>query len=73
MEPGREPRWSSHSLRRMTDTVTRRYMEVTGVSESEIDLYFGWHERILLKAMQNHYAAMSIRERMSHAKITGMM
>jgi hypothetical protein len=43
------------------------------VSESEIDIYFGWHERVLLKEMQVHYEALSPRERMLHAKITGMM
>ena len=70
---GQEPKWSTHSLRRLADTVARRYREVTGVTEDEIDLYFGWNERVLLKAMQVHYATLSIRERMKHAKITGML
>ena len=48
-------------------------MEVTGVTVDEIDIHFGWNERVLLKAMQIHYASMSIRERMKHAKITGML
>ena len=48
-------------------------MEQTGVSGDQIDIYFGWHERVLLKEMQVHYEAMSPRERMLHAKITGMM
>ena len=61
---GQEPKWSTHSLRRLADTVARRYREVTGVTEDEIDLYFGWNERVLLKAMQVHYATLSIRERM---------
>jgi hypothetical protein len=42
-------------------------------SEDQIDIYFGWHERVLLKAMQVHYASLSIRERMQLAKITGMI
>ena len=46
---------------------------MTGVTEAMIDLYFGWNEKLLLKAMQNHYASMSVRERMKTAKITGMM
>ena len=45
----------------------------TGTSEADIDLYFGWHEKILLKAMQTYYEAMSIRARMAKAKITKMM
>ena len=70
---GEEPKWSTHSLRRLADTVARRYREVTGVTEDEIDIYFGWHERQLLRAMQVHYATMSIRERMATARITGML
>ncbi len=70
---GKTPKWSSHSLRRLADTVARRFREVTGVTEGEIDIYFGWMERVLKKAMQMHYASLSIKERMDHAKITGMM
>ena len=73
LSPGQEPRWSTHSLRRLADTIARRYMEATGTTEDQIDIYFGWHEKVLLKAMQVHYASLSIRERMQLAKITGMM
>jgi hypothetical protein len=72
-EPGRTPKWTSHSLRRLANTVARRYREAMQVSEAQIDIYFGWHERVLLKEMQVHYEAMSPLERMLHAKITGMM
>ena len=44
-----------------------------GVTEQQIDLYFGWHEKVLLKNMQNHYASLSLRERMGLARITGML
>ena len=44
-----------------------------GTTDADIDLFFGWNERVLLKAMQIHYATMAIRERMKHAKITGML
>ena len=71
--PGEEPKWTTHSLRRGADTVARRYREAMGVTEAMIDIYFGWQERILKRAMQVHYAAMSIRERMATAIITGMM
>ena len=43
------------------------------MSEPQIDLFFGWHEKILRKSMQIHYASLSIRERMELARITGMM
>jgi len=55
------------------DTVARRYREAVGVTEAMIDIYFGWQERVLKRAMQVHYAAMSIRERMATAVVTGMM
>ena len=71
--PGKEPKWTSHSLRRLADTVARRYAEVTGTTEAQIDIYFGWQERLLKKAMQVHYASLSIFERMGLAKITGWM
>ena len=73
LAPGAMPKWSTHSLRRLGDTVARRYRHVTGVTADQIDIYFGWQEKILLLAMQVHYASLSIRERMSTAKITGMM
>jgi len=69
---GEKPKWTTHSLRRMADTVARRFKERTGVSEADIDLYFGWNERVLLKAMQVHYAAMSVKERMKKAMVTCM-
>ena len=66
-------KWSSHSLRRLADTCARRYRDYAKVTETQIDLYFGWQERILKKAMQVHYESMSIRARMAMAKITGWM
>ena len=73
VEKGREPKWSTHSLRRLADTSARRNRESTSTSEAEIDIYFGWHEKVLLKEMQVHYEGMSIRGRMEKAKITSMI
>ena len=58
---------------RLAASTAQRYRETTGASEAEIDIFFGWHEKILLKAMQTHYNTMSIRERMAKARITGEM
>ena len=44
-----------------------------GVSESQIDLYFGWQERVLKRAMQVHYEKLSVIARMALARITGML
>ena len=71
--PGEPLKWTTHSLRRLADTVARRFRLMMEVSEDEIDVYMGWHERVLLKAMQVHYAAMNIRERMKKARITCML
>ena len=68
---GRAPKWTSHSLRRGADTAARQYKEETGATEAQIDIFFGWHEKILLKAMQVHYEGLSTRARMALAKITG--
>ena len=38
-----------------------------------VDDMFGWNQAERAKDMQVHYAAMSIRERMATAIITGMM
>ena len=64
---------ATHSERRGSDTGARRDREKTGSTEAEIDIYYGWHEKVLLKEMQVHYAAMSIKERMKQAKITSLM
>ena len=73
LQVGQAPKWSTHSLRRLADTVARRDRELTGTTEAEIDVYFGWHERILLKEMQIHYAALNVKERMKQARITGQL
>ena len=52
VEAGREAKWSSHSLRRLADTTARRFRVDMDVSEAEIDLYFGWHEKVLLNQCQ---------------------
>eukprot|EP00966_Prymnesium_polylepis_P229373 5307783-Prymnesium_polylepis.1 len=70
---GEEPKWSTHSLRRLAATTARRHRDKSGATADEIDLYFGWKERILKKAMQMHYATMSLFERMRSAGITGWM
>ena len=62
-----------HSLRRLADSCARRYREYTKTTEAQIDLYFGWQERVLKKMMQVHYESLSIRARMALAKITGWM
>ena len=73
LPPDKAPSWSTHSIRRAADTVARRDREVTETSEAEIDIYFGWHEKILLKDMQVHYSSMSLREKMRQSRITGRM
>jgi len=71
LRDGEEPKWSTHSLRRLADTVARRDREATGTTEAEIDIFFGWQERVLKKAMQVHYASMSILTRLGLCRITG--
>ena len=62
-----EARWwnggSNHSLCRFADTVARQTMALTGTSEQDIDLYFGWQERFYQQKMQIHYESRFTRTR----------
>ena len=73
LRAGEKPKWSTHALRRLANTNAQRYKEETGATSDEIDIFFGWQERVLLKAMQMHYAQMTIKERMGKAKVTCMI
>ena len=70
---GRPPKFTPHSMRRAANTVARRDRKKNEVSEAEIDIYLGWHEKILLKEMQRHYEGLDMRARMEQARITGGM
>ena len=58
-----KPLWGNHSLRRFADTVARQTMALTGTSEQDIDLYFGWQERFYQQKMQIHYESRFTRTR----------
>ena len=58
-----EPLWGHHSLRRLADTVARVTMSRTGVTEDDIDLIFGWNEKMYSQKMQHHYATRFNREK----------
>ena len=68
-----EAKWSTHSLRRLANTAAQRCKTMSGAEAADIDLYFGWNERVLRKAMQRHYEAMSMAARILHSKITGWL
>ena len=57
------PLWGNHSFRRFADTIARQTMAVTGASEQDIDLYFGWMERFYQQKMQVHYESRFTRKR----------
>ena len=58
-----KPLWGNHSLRRFADTVARQTMALTGTSEQDINLYFGWLERFYQQKMQIHYESRFTRTR----------
>ena len=58
----RTPLWGHHSLRRFADTNARKWMDVTGASERDIDLVFGWQEQFYSQKMQLHYETKFTRE-----------
>ena len=47
----------------MADTVARQTMSTTGASEQDIDLIFGWNERLYSQKMQVHYESKFDREK----------
>ena len=66
-----QPLWGHHSFRRMADTIARQTRDVTGASEQDIDLLFGWMEAFYSSKMQMHYETKLIRE--ARAAITRMI
>ena len=57
------PLWGHHSWRRLADTVARATMAKSGVSEQDIDLVFGWLEKMYSQRMQYHYETRFNRDR----------
>ena len=58
-----EPQWGHHSMRRGADTMARETRHLTGASEQDIDIIFGWNEAMYAKNMQTHYESNFTREK----------
>jgi hypothetical protein len=58
-----EPLWGHHSFRRLADTVARATMARSGASEQDIDLVFGWMEKMYSQRMQYHYETRFNRDK----------
>jgi hypothetical protein len=59
------PLWGHHSLRRLADTVARQTRAITGATEQDIDMIFGWLEAMYSHKMQLHYESRFDRTRRS--------
>ena len=57
-----EPLWGHHSFRRFADTVARTTRGLTGATEQDIDIIFGWNESMYSHKMQLHYQTKFDRE-----------
>ena len=66
-----EPHWTHHSWRRFADKVARDTRKETGVSDTDIDLFFGWLEAFYRKLMQLHYAGRT--DRVKRSRVTMMI
>ena len=66
-----EPLWGHHSIRRGADTVARQTMHITGATERDIDIIFGWNEALYHAMMQLHYESNLQREK--RCMVTSMM
>ena len=64
------PIWGHHSFRRFGDTVARETMTLTGATEKDIDLIFGWNEAFYHAKMQDHYESVFTRSR--RCQVTSM-
>ena len=51
------------TARRFADTVARATMALTGATEQDIDMIFGWLEAFYSRKMQIHYQSDFDRER----------
>ena len=65
------PLWGHHSIRRGADTVARQTMNITGATERDIDIIFGWNEALYHSMMQLHYESNLQREK--RCVVTSMM
>ena len=65
------PLWGHHSIRRGADTKARHTMHLTGASERDIDMIFGWNEHLYKAMMQLHYESNIRRD--ARSKVTSMM
>jgi hypothetical protein len=65
------PLWGHHSFRRGADTIARKTMQLTGATEQDIDLVFGWMEAMYSARMQIHYESRFDRDR--RAAVTRMV
>ena len=50
-----EPKWTHHSIRRGSLTAARNDRPLTGATEQEIDIIYGWSEAMYSAKMQLHY------------------
>ena len=66
-----EPLWGHHSIRRGADTKARHTMHITGATERDIDMVFGWNEHLYKAMMQLHYESNLQRD--GRSKVTSMM
>jgi hypothetical protein len=67
------PKFGNHSNRRHADRVAMRNAVKNGVSEEDIDFYFGWGLRKMVESMRRHYAGLDRVLRLSLSRVTAWM
>ena len=65
------PHYGNHGNRRHSDKVARDNLALTGVSEGDIDDFYGWDQRQRKKKSQLHYHGRV--DRLHRAKVTMML
>lgn len=56
--PGMEPKFANHSNRRHADRVAMRNAKTTGISDNDVNFFFGWELKKLSEKMLLHYAGL---------------
>ena len=67
------PKFGNHSNRRHGDRVAMRNAAATGVTNEDIDFFFGWNLKKMAETMRLHYAGLDRVLRLRLSNVTRMM
>ena len=66
----KDQKWTTHSLRRMSDSAAVQYAEDHGIPDKKVDARLGWKEAERRADMKQHYDEASIARRLESYLLT---